>query len=82
MVAVVQLHTGLTEVVDDLVADNGVLVPAGDGLGEFVACDGDAEGAHVVDELAEGVLGTQSFLLVLCVDLDGDGVDVHDYAVF
>ena len=50
-------------------------------LGDLVASHRDSEGAHVVDELAEGLLCPLRLMLVLGVDLDCDGINVHNSAV-
>lgn len=59
--------------IDDLTFDKGIPVPLGNGIRNLTACDGDAEGAHVIDELPEGGLGTLGLLLVGGVDLHCDG---------
>jgi hypothetical protein len=58
--------------INDLTFDKGILVPLRNGIRDLPAGDGDAEGAHVIDELPEGCLGTLGLLLVGGVDLHCD----------
>ena len=62
---------------DNLVLYYNVLVPLRHCIGNLIAGYGNAQCAHVVDELAEGVLCPLCLLLVVGVNLDSYGIYIH-----
>ena len=60
-----------------LILYEDVLVPFRNGLGDFVASDGDAHLAELVHETAERVTSFFCFLFVFGIYLDGDWKYFH-----
>ena len=63
----------LLEIVDDLVFDDGVGLPAGDGVCDLVSGDCPSLLAVLVDEVDDGLPALFHLLFVVGIELEGEG---------